>query len=180
MKLNIKYIIGVAAVATLGMVSCTDEIKFGNAFLEKAPGGTVTADEVFSNPEYTRNFLASIYSTQYYNLPTNSTNAAPQCQNYWKGMPDALGDDFHLFFNNTTVFSKYYAGALSSAIDDKKNGNIYPYTNEFIWENVRHSWMLIERINEVPDMSDAEKARIADEARCLLAYTYFIDRKSVV
>ena len=24
------------------------------------------------------------------------------------------------FFNNTTVFSKYYAGALSSAIDDKK------------------------------------------------------------
>ena len=174
MKLNIKYIIGVAAVATLGMVSCTDEIKFGNAFLEKAPGGTVTADEVFSNPEYTRNFLASIYSTQYYNLPTNSTNAAPQCQNYLKGMPDALGDDFHLFFNNTTVFSKYYAGALSSAIDDKKNGNIYPYTNEFIWENVRHSWMLIERINEVPDMSDAEKARIADEARCLLAYTYFI------
>ena len=174
MKLNIKYIIGVAAVATLGMVSCTDEIKFGNAFLEKAPGGTVTADEVFSNPEYTRNFLASVYATQYYNLPTNSTNAAPQCQNYWKGMPDALGDDFHLFFNNTTVFSKYYAGALSSAIDDKKNGNIYPYTNEFIWENVRHSWMLIERINEVPDMSDAEKARIADEARCLLAYTYFI------
>ena len=62
MKLNIKYIIGVAAVATLGMVSCTDEIKFGNAFLEKALGGTVTADEVFSNPEYTRNFLASIYS----------------------------------------------------------------------------------------------------------------------
>ena len=42
MKLNIKYIIGVAAVATLGMVSCTDEIKFGNSFLEKAPGGTVT------------------------------------------------------------------------------------------------------------------------------------------
>ncbi|MBD9092518.1 MAG: RagB/SusD family nutrient uptake outer membrane protein [Bacteroides oleiciplenus] len=174
MKLNIKYIIGVAAVATLGMVSCTDEIKFGNSFLEKAPGGTVTADEVFSNPEYTRNFLASIYSTQYYNLPTNSTNAAPQCQNYWKGMPDALGDDFHLFFNNTIVFSKYYGGALSSAIDDKKNGNIYPYTNESIWENVRHCWMLIERINEVPDMSDAEKARIVDEARCLMAYTYFI------
>lgn len=174
MKLNIKYIIGVTAVATLGMVSCTDEIKFGNSFLEKAPGGTVTADEVFSNPEYTRNFLASIYATQYYNLPTNSTNAAPQCQNYWKGMPDALGDDFHIFFNNTTVFSKYYNGSLTSAIDGNKNGNIYPYTNEFVWENVRHCWMLIERINEVPDMSDAEKARIVDEARCLMAYTYFI------
>ena len=38
MKLNIKHIIGVAAVATLGMVSCTDEIKFGNAFFGKGPG----------------------------------------------------------------------------------------------------------------------------------------------
>lgn len=174
MKLNIKHIIGVAAVATFGMGSCTDDIKFGDSFLEKAPGGTVTADTVFTNPEYTRNFLAGIYSTQYYNLPTNSTNSAPQCQNYWKGMPDALGDDFHLFFNNTIVFSKYYNGSLTSAIDSKKNGNIYPYTNEHIWENVRHCWILIERINEVPDMTDAEKARIADEARCLMAYTYFI------
>ena len=78
MKLNIKYIIGVAAVATLGMVSCTDEIKFGNAFLEKAPGGTVTADEVFSNPEYTRNFLASIYSTQYYNCLLYTSDAADE------------------------------------------------------------------------------------------------------
>ena len=174
MKLNIKYILGVAIAATFGMGACTDDIKFGDSFLEKAPGGTVTADTVFTNPEYTRNFLAGIYSTQYYNLPTNSTNSAPQCQNYWKGMPDALGDDFHLFFNNTIVFSKYYNGSLTSAIDSKKNGNIYPYTNEHVWENVRHCWILIEKINDVPNMSDAEKARIADEARCLLAYTYFI------
>ena len=174
MKLNIKNIIGLAVLATFGMGSCTDDIKFGNAFLEKAPGGTVTADTVFTNPEYTRNFLAGVYATQYYNLPTNSTNSAPQCQNYWKGMPDALGDDFHILFNNTIVFSKYYNGSLTSAIDGNKNGNIYPYTNEYIWENVRHCWILIERINEVPDMSEAEKARIADEARCLMAYAYFI------
>ena len=173
MKLNIKNIIGVALL-TLGLGSCTDTIKFGDAFLEKAPGGTVTADTVFSNPEYTRNFLAGIYSTQYYNLPTNSTNSAPQCQNYWKGMPDALGDDFHLLFNNTIVFGKYYNGSLTSAIDGNKNGNIYPYTNEYIWENVRHCWILIEKIDGVPGMTDAEKARIKDEARCLMAYAYFI------
>ena len=173
MKLNIKNIIGVALLS-LGLGSCTDTIKFGDAFLEKAPGGTVTADTVFSNPEYTRNFLAGIYSTQYYNLPTNSTNSAPQCQNYWKGMPDALGDDFHLLFNNTIVFGKYYNGSLTSAIDGNKNGNIYPYTNEYIWENVRHCWILIEKIDGVPGMTDAEKARIKDEARCLMAYAYFI------
>ncbi len=38
MKLNIKYIIGVAAVATLGMVSCTDEIKFGKRISGKGSG----------------------------------------------------------------------------------------------------------------------------------------------
>ena len=174
MKLNIKYILGVAAVAALGMGSCTDDIKFGNAFLEKAPGGTVTADTVFTNPEYTRNFLAGIYSTQYYNLPDRSTNDAPQWQNYWKGMPDALGDDFHLFYAGTIVVDKYYTGSVTSAIDGNRNGNILPYTNSFIWENIRHCWILIEKINEVPGMDDAEKARIADEARCLMAYTYFI------
>ena len=57
MKLNIKNIIGVSLL-TLSLGACTDTVKFGNAFLEKAPGGTVTADTVFSNSEYTRNFLA--------------------------------------------------------------------------------------------------------------------------
>lgn len=176
MHLNIHNILCAAALAAaaLGTASCTDTVKFGNAFLEKAPGGTVTADTVFSNPEYTRQFLAAIYNKQYYNLPTNSTNNPPQCLNYWKGMPDALGDDFQLFFNNTIVFTAYYNGSLTSAIDSKNNGNIYPYTNEYIWENVRHCWVLIENIDNVPDMSAAEKARIKDEARCLLAYTYFI------
>ena len=173
MKLNIKKIIGVALLS-LGLGACTDTVKFGDSFLEKAPGGTVTADTVFNNPEYTRNFLAGIYATQYYNLPTNSTNSAPQCQNYWKGMPDALGDDFHLLFNNTTVFGKYYNGSLTSAIDGNKNGNIYPYTNEYIWENIRHCWILIENVDKVPNMTDAEKERLKDEARCLMSYAYFI------
>ena len=174
MKLNIKNIFGAAVVALFGLTACTDTVQFGNSFLEKAPGGTVTADTVFSNPEYTRNFLAGIYSTQYYNLPTNSTNAAPQCQNYWKGMPDALGDDFHVFFNNTIVFSKYYNGSLTSTIDGNLNGNIYPYLNEYIWENVRHCWIMIENVDKVPNMSDDEKARIKDECRCLMAYAYYI------
>ena len=118
MILKLKHILGVALIL-LGLVSCTDTVKFGDAFLEKAPGGTVTADTVFSNPEYTRQFLAGIYSKMYYNLPTLSTNNAPQCLNYWKGMPDALGDDFQLLFNNTIVFSKYYNGSLTS--EDRKS-----------------------------------------------------------
>ena len=156
-------------------ISCTDTVKFGDPFLEKAPGGTVTADTVFNNAEYTRQFLAATYSFQYYNLPCKSANGSPQCINYWKGMPDALGDTHQLFFKDSRVYQNYYNGALTSSADDTYNNHsVYPYSNEHIWENVRNCWLLIENIDRVPDMDNSEKARIKDEARCLMAYTYFI------
>lgn len=171
-----KVILAVAAIFAAGFAShsCTDPLKFGNAFLEKAPGGTVTADTVFTNAEYTRQFLAGIYNKQYYALPTNSTNNPPQCLNYWKGMPEALSDNFQLFFQNTIVGNKYYTGALTSSIDSKNNGNIYPYLNEYIWQNVRNCYILLEKIDDVPGLDAAEKERMKDEARCLLANTYFV------
>lgn len=176
MKHISKVILAVAAIFAAGFAShsCTDPLKFGNAFLEKAPGGTVTADTVFTNAEYTRQFLAGIYSKQYYALPTNSTNNPPQCLNYWKGMPEALSDNFQLFFQNTIVGDKYYTGALTSSIDGKNNGNIYPYLNEYIWQNVRNCYILLEKIDDVPGLDAAEKERMKDEARCLLANTYFV------
>lgn len=175
MRRYIKSFIAAGLIVGLGvgLGSCTDRVLFGDAFLEKAPGGTVTADTVFGNPEYARQYLASIYATQYYNLPCKSSNAAPQCLNYWKGMPDALGDTHHLFYSASKVYSDYYNGALSSTPDEKNNGGIYPYLNESIWENVRHSYVLIENIDRVPGMDAGEKARMKDEARCLLANTYF-------
>lgn len=180
MKKVFKAIIGsvVLFAATFSIDSCTDPIKFGNEFLEKAPGGTVTADTVFSNAEYTRQFLAAIYSTQYYALPTNSTNSPPQCRNYWKGMPDALSDCFNLFFTNTIVGNMYYSGALTSSTDGNNNGNIYPFLNEKIWENVRNCYNLIERLSGedggVPGLPADEAVRMVDEAKCLLASQYFI------
>ena len=167
-----KIICGICVIC--GLTACTDSVKFGNPFLEKAPGGTVTADTVFNNAEYTRQFLASTYAYQYYNLPCKSSNAAPQCINYWKGMPDALGDTHHLFYSASKVFSDYYNGSLTSTPDEKTNYGVYPYTNEHIWENIRNGWVLIENVDRVPDMATDEKERIKDEARCLMAYTYFV------
>lgn len=161
-------------VAALLPVACTDQVQFGGAFLEKAPGGTVTADTVFSNAEYTREFLANAYAYQYYNLPCKSSNGSPQCLNYWKGMPDALGDTHHLFYSSSKVFTDYYNGSLTSSPDDKNNGGVYPYLNEHIWETVRNCWLLIENVDRVPNMPGSEKECIKDEARCLMAYTYFI------
>ena len=56
MKLYHTITKGAAALLTAVMVmtSCTDPVKFGDDFIEKQPGGTVTLDTVFSNAEYTR------------------------------------------------------------------------------------------------------------------------------
>lgn len=176
MKILDKAIIALAAAAAFcfSINSCTDPLKVGNDFLEKAPGGTVTADTVFTNAEYTRQFLATIYHYQYYPLPSSSTNSPPQCLNYWKGVPDALSDTHQFFFANTIVNNKYYTGALTSSYEANNNGSIFPYLNEYIWEVVRDCYILLEHIDAVPGIPDEEKERMKDETRCLLASVYFI------
>ncbi len=172
MKLNIKHIpvAGALAIAALSMGSCTDKLAFGNSFLDKAPGGTVTADTIFSNAEYTRNFLAQAYAYQYYNLPVGSSNSMPQFYNYFRGPADLL-DDTHTCVNTSVaIVNTYYTGMLTSS---GGNAHVFPYNNMHIWENVRSSYLLLDRVDEVPDMSAEEKARVKDEAKCLLVYTYF-------
>ena len=67
--MKLKHIFYVSAI-TLGSVAaftaCTDDVKVGDSFVEKAPGGTVTIDTVFNSAEYTRQFLTGIYGMQYY------------------------------------------------------------------------------------------------------------------
>jgi hypothetical protein len=133
----------------------------------------VTADTVFSNAEYTRDFVAQIYAYQYYNLCSASSNTLPQHMNYWKGLPDALGDTYHMPSSSIFIFSWYYNGLLNSNANSYGNYNVYPYQNEHVWENVRACYLLMDRIDAVPGMDDAEKARLKDEARCLLVETYF-------
>lgn len=175
MKLYKKHLslLGIFAAAAIMGSSCTDKIAFGNAFLEKAPGGTMTADSVFSNPEYTKYFLSQMYAYQYYNLPTNSSNGIPQNLNYWKGMPDLLADTYHACSNTPSVFSWYYNGMLQPNADSNGNYNVYPYNNMHIWENVRSCYLMLDRVDGVPGMDAKTKELYKDEARCLMAYTYF-------
>ncbi len=154
--------------------SCTEEIAVGNSFLEKAPGGTVTQDTIFGSAEYTRQFLAGIYSTQFYALPCRSSNGEPQSLNYWKGMPESLGDCHHLFYSASMVATNYYTGSLTSEVNTYGNNNIYPFGNEGTWTTVRRCYTMLENIDRVPDMPSEEKERIKDQVRCLLANAYFV------
>ena len=46
----------------LSVLSCSD-LKFGDAFLEKAPGVDITIDTVFSSKQYSDRALVAAYAT---------------------------------------------------------------------------------------------------------------------
>ena len=78
MKLN-NIFRGIVLTAVIGsaVTGCTEQIKFGDSFIEKTPGGDVTIDTIFNSAEYTQQFLTSIYKNQYYGLPLSRVTATP-------------------------------------------------------------------------------------------------------
>lgn len=150
------------------MAACTDEVKFGNSFLEKAPGGSVTQDTVFGNAEYTRQYLASIYTRQFFGLTLGTANYYQKSASGWNGKVEALSDCWQLHYQSAKPYNYYYSGTLTA-----NDVNIFDFANEYIWETVRWSWVMLENIDRVPDMGEAEKNRIKAEVRCIIASRYF-------
>lgn len=151
-----------------GLAACTDEVKFGNSFLEKAPGGSVTQDTVFGKAEYARQYLAGIYTRQFFGLTLGTQNYYQKSASGWNGKTEALSDCWQLHYQSAKPYRFYYSGTLTAADE-----NIYDFTAEYIWEVVRWSWVMLENIDRVPDMADTEKNRIKAEVKCLIASRYF-------
>ena len=82
--MKLQHIFNASAIALVSasmFIACTDDVKVGDSFVEKAPGGTVTIDTVFNSAEYTRQFLTGIYGMQYYGLPFSNASGLPTSQN---------------------------------------------------------------------------------------------------
>lgn len=175
MKLQNKWFISVmmGAAVCLTTTSCVDEIKFGNSFLEKAPGGSATQDTVFNSVTYTRQFLNTCYSRQYYGLPyVNATvDDFPDSSNPYTGKFDALTDCWQLHYSATTIYNSYYSGTHTANYGVR--GDIFGYTREAVWQTVRWCWLLLENVDRVPGMSEDEKTSMKAEAKCLIAARYF-------
>ena len=126
-------------------------------FWDKAPGGNATIDTVFNSAEYTRQFLNTCYSRQYYGLPynTDSNGNIPDSSSPYLGKKDALTDCWSLYFSDATVYQQYYLGSLNANYGTR--GNIFPYTREMVWEVVRWCWLLMENIDRVPGMDSTAK-----------------------
>ncbi|MCQ2187129.1 MAG: RagB/SusD family nutrient uptake outer membrane protein [Bacteroidales bacterium] len=180
MKKKLNILLVMAAVAGLSLSSCVEKFAVGDAFLEKAPGVDVNIDTVFTNAEYTRNFLWSAYGQLYCTYTSgNMMNGAPI---------DVLSDSYHCYVSWGGPIQSYYPGSLTENAQDTDDGNFqgkFSYSTKFgglnsdsggrvsIYETVRKCWQIIENIDRVPDMTDQEKSRLRGEAYTIMASRYF-------
>ena len=175
MKLHHKIVTGVVSlmIGSMAFTACTDAVKFGDAFIEKTPGGTVSLDTVFNSAEYTKQFLVGLYVLQYYGLPFKNATEAPWSASYWNTKMDALTDCYQQHFSNGAAYGKYYGGMLTSADIANTDHPLISYTHDYVWETVRRCYLLMDNIDKVPGLTDAEKRNMVAQAKCLIAARYF-------
>ena len=175
MKLHHKIVTGVVAliIGSVAFTACTDEIKFGNAFIEKTPGGTVSLDTVFGSAEYTKQFLVGLYVLQYYGLPFKNATEAPWSASYWNSKYDAMTDCYQQHFSGSAAYNKYYGGLLTATDGGNTDHPLISYSHDYVWETVRRCWLLIDNIDNVPGLTDQEKKSMIAQAKCLAAARYF-------
>lgn len=152
---------------TYWMSSCED-LKFGDAFLEKAPGGDVSIDTIFSSKVYAEQFLATAYRSLYYGFPISQSD----------GILNRIGIDMLVTLtdlvqaNPNRGASRYYDGAITAGTEDLSNDTKYGFTREGSWQGIRAAWIFVENVQRVPDMTDNEKKVRSAEAKMIVASHY--------
>lgn len=168
MKFSKHIITGIVAAITVSSAttSCVDKISFGNAFLDKAPGGDVTKDTIFNSADHTRRFLWNTYSNLYYGLPFYWDGSVQVKMN--TGMFETLSDTWHSHNSWDEVCRQYYPATHIAGNADK-----WDFDGEKVWQAVRAAYIFIESVDKTPEMNDEEKARLKAEAKCIIASRYF-------
>ncbi len=147
--------------------SCTDDLKFGNSFLDKMPGEDITIDTVFSKRLFAERFLWNGYSTLYYGLNSDYSTAGDKMM---MGLEEALTDNFQSYMNWDGANKLYYNGKYNAT--EESTSCAYNYKLEGSWEGIRKAWIFIENVDRVPDMPDSTKIRLKGEARMIIACHY--------
>ena len=145
--------------------SCVDDLKVGDAFLEKAPGVAVNLDSIFSRAEYARSYLWEAYSKMYH--PHNSN-----LKYYIDDNPvDALSDHIQSRLGWGGMKEVWYPGNYNAAWSSDWIRDRQSFYS--IWGPIRNCWVFIENIEQVPDMTSEEKQRLTAEAKILISTFYY-------
>lgn len=166
MKKSIKNI-AAFVLAGLALSSCTDEVQFGNAFLDKAPGGTANIDSIFTNPDYINQFLTGLYAQQYYGLNYNQNRQ--NSAGTYKGKLDGVTDLYQVHFAQLAVWNDYYLGNLTA-----KGTPLISFSNDRVWESVHQACLIKENIDRCTTMSQQQKDYIVAQATALQAFAYTV------
>jgi hypothetical protein len=86
---------------------------------------------------------------------------------------DALTDCYQQHFSNGAAYGKYYGGLLNSADISNTDHPLISFTHDYVWETVRRCYLLMDNIDNVPGLTDAEKKNMIAQAKCLIAARYF-------
>lgn len=170
MKHLSKWFIAAFAGVALFASSCVDQVKFGDSFLEKAPGVAVTQDTIFGKATYARAFLWDTYSKLYYGLPVYWNTVEGKMNT---GIFEMMSDCWHSHTDWNGINRKYYSGSYKAGDEDSSDDTRFGYTKENCWEAIRAALLFVENVGRVPDMEDAEKKRLAAEAKVIVASRYF-------
>jgi len=170
----IRYI--VVAVITGALLSCSD-LKFGDAFLEKAPGTDVTIDTIFSSQVYADRALTAAYATLRGALimHINDGSADYEFQNAgnrlgWDNL-DALTDIIQTHCTWGGVYGMYYPGNYDAETEANSYSTKFGYDPEAegMWSGIRRAYLYIDNVDRVPDMSDELKEIRKAEAKMIIA-----------
>ena len=174
-KLKIKTAAFIGATGILmcmgSLYSCVDQVNVGEDFLEKQPGVDVTVDTIFAKGENAKRLLWHMYGAMH--NPFTYTGAV------WYSMPDALTDLCQSYCGWHNLGS-YYGGDLTETSQDNGGFVKFPFiangdgnARVGIWRTIREGWIFVDRINEVPDLSESEKSQLRGEAYIIMASRYF-------
>ena len=162
-----------AAAALFAASSCSD-LKFGNAFLEKAPGADMTLEQIFSSKLYAERELIGAYASLRTCLTVHSNNGRYEFQNGgnkigWDNL-DTMTDLMQSHCTWGGVIKTYYAGTYNADAENEGYGKFGFFPDqEGAWTGIRRAWIFINNVDRVPDMTDEEKKVRKGEARMIIA-----------
>lgn len=162
-----------AAAALFAASSCSD-LKFGNAFLEKAPGADMTLEQIFSSKLYAERELIGAYASLRTCLTVHSNNGRYEFQNGgnkigWDNL-DTMTDLMQSHCTWGGVIKTYYAGTYNAEAENEGYGKFGFFPDqEGAWTGIRRAWIFINNVDRVSDMTDEEKKVRKGEARMIIA-----------
>lgn len=176
-----------SVLSAAAMVSCND-LRFGDAFLEKAPGVDVTIDTVFSSKLYADRALVSAYSTMRCGWPVhnsawplgsagrfnNGGSYDRACSQLDNDNLDSITDLMESHNDWQSGGQEYAYGNYSADAEDNVSWTKLGFVpdKEYNWVGIRRAFLYIENVDRVPDMTAEEKAVGKGEAYVIIASHY--------